>query len=136
MFNITSKYFSIFNNKPPASWVAHVTRDFITCYSCSYYSSMNGWASLNNKLSCYKNPSNSFWIDLILKYCTKSFQNITEIEARLSGIHKMVVTIMKTNFRELEPRIVRFRNFWNFTKWAFQRKSGKSAFSYWNQYKR
>ena len=40
MFYITSKYFSFFNNKPPASWVAHITRDFLTCYSCSYYSSM------------------------------------------------------------------------------------------------
>ena len=40
MFSITSKYFSIFNNKPPASSVADITRDFLTCYSCSYYSSM------------------------------------------------------------------------------------------------
>ena len=28
MFNITLKYFSNFNNKPPASWVAHI--DVIT----------------------------------------------------------------------------------------------------------
>ena len=28
------KYFRIFNNNSPASWVKH------TCYSCSYYSSM------------------------------------------------------------------------------------------------
>ena len=40
MFNVTSKYFSFFNNKPPKSWVAHITRDFLTCYFCSYYSSM------------------------------------------------------------------------------------------------
>ena len=40
MFSITSKYFSLFDNKPPASWVAHITRDFFTRYSCSYYSSM------------------------------------------------------------------------------------------------
>ena len=37
MFSITSKYFSIFSKQPPASWVAHITRDFFTCYSCSYY---------------------------------------------------------------------------------------------------
>ena len=36
MFNITSKYFSIFNNKPPASRIAHISRDFHTCYSCLY----------------------------------------------------------------------------------------------------
>ena len=34
MFNITPKYFRIFNNNLPASWVKHA------CYSCSYYSSM------------------------------------------------------------------------------------------------
>ena len=32
MFNKTSRYFSILNNKPLASWVAHITRDFLTCY--------------------------------------------------------------------------------------------------------
>ena len=41
VFNITSKYFSIFNNKPPASWGAHITRDFVTCYSCSYCNFMS-----------------------------------------------------------------------------------------------
>ena len=40
MCKITSKYFSVFNNEPPAGWVAHITEDFLTCYSCSYYSSM------------------------------------------------------------------------------------------------
>ena len=42
MFNITSKCFSFFNNKPPATWVAHITRDFLACYSCSYYTVLNG----------------------------------------------------------------------------------------------
>ena len=36
---IISKYFSIFNNTPPASWVVHLTRDF-TCYLHSHYSFM------------------------------------------------------------------------------------------------
>ena len=40
MFNITSNYFSFLKNKPPAGWVVHITRDLITCYFCSYYSSM------------------------------------------------------------------------------------------------
>ena len=35
-----SKIFSIFNNKPPASWAADIKRDFLACYSCLYYSSM------------------------------------------------------------------------------------------------
>ena len=39
-FNVTLKYFAIFNNRPPASWVAHLARDFVKYYSCSCYSSM------------------------------------------------------------------------------------------------
>ena len=31
---------SFFNNTPSASWLAHITRDLLTCCSCSYYSSM------------------------------------------------------------------------------------------------
>ena len=38
--NIISKCFSFFNNKPPASCVAHTATDFLTFYSCSYYSSI------------------------------------------------------------------------------------------------
>ena len=33
MFNITSKYFKFFNNKPPASLVTLITRVFFACYS-------------------------------------------------------------------------------------------------------
>ena len=40
MFNIGSKYFSFFNNKALAKWVMDITRDFLKCYFCSYYSSM------------------------------------------------------------------------------------------------
>ena len=40
MFNVTSKYSSFFNNKLSVSWIAHVTRDFLTFYSCWLYSSM------------------------------------------------------------------------------------------------
>ena len=37
MLNITSKYSRFFNNKPPASWVAHITRDFLTCCGLNGY---------------------------------------------------------------------------------------------------
>ena len=57
MLNKTAKYFSILNNKPPASWVAHITRDFLTCYSCSYYSSMLWYNTIFqiNKILCLNN---------------------------------------------------------------------------------
>ena len=43
MSNISSKYFSILSNVPPASWVAHITRDFLICYSYSNFSSIVLW---------------------------------------------------------------------------------------------
>ena len=51
MFNITSKYFSFFNNKLPASWVVHITRDFLKCYSCFYHS----FIKQGNKTDCSNN---------------------------------------------------------------------------------
>ena len=36
MFNMSSKYFSFFNNKPPESWVVYIARGFLTCYSCLF----------------------------------------------------------------------------------------------------
>ena len=40
MFYITLKYFNISNNNPPATWLAYIKKDFLTCYSCLYHSSM------------------------------------------------------------------------------------------------
>ena len=48
MFNITSKYFSLFNNNPPAGWATHIARNFLTCYSCSYYSYMFWFSNIWN----------------------------------------------------------------------------------------
>ena len=52
MFNITPKYFSIFNNKPPASWVAHKTRP--------------------NKTSFWSLMSTFKYCPLILVFCGKT----------------------------------------------------------------
>ena len=54
MFRITSKYFSFFQNKPLASWSAHITRDVLTYYSCSYYSSMLPWVKTQQQTHCVK----------------------------------------------------------------------------------
>ena len=92
MFNITSKYFSFFNNKPTARWVAHITKDFLTCYSRSYYRSMilpNHVADIYIKLksitSKLHNTSASIafikkvlFIDVIPKFATVNGQFINE----------------------------------------------------------
>ena len=53
---MTSKYFSFFNDKSPASWVAHITRDFLPCYSCSYYSSMPLHCAKSVRIRSYFGP--------------------------------------------------------------------------------
>ena len=89
MFNKTSKYFSFSNNKPPASWVAHIKRNFLTCHSCSYYSSMFGSSVklepgyfYGVKLSCYRVAQNncsekwmSFLVDVLspTSFCWDKF---------------------------------------------------------------
>ena len=40
-----SELMNIFNNMLPARWVAHITRDFLTCHSCLHYSSMADFTS-------------------------------------------------------------------------------------------
>ena len=57
-------YVSSLNNKPLASWVAHITRDSLTCYSCSYYSSV-----LEVKLFIFQlRVSNSKWNFLFFNF--------------------------------------------------------------------
>ena len=102
MFNITSKYFSIFNNKPPASWVAHITRDFITCYSCSYYSFMI-------EPTCFKWINPLYWPFLTSQkqpLSMKSRNFITDIW----DFNVFTTSIMKSTYIKANPKIAIYRN--------------------------
>ena len=76
--------------------------DFCNAYNLS---------SLIKKPTCCKNPDNLSCIDLILTNPPRSFQGSCMVERDLSDIHKLVVTIMKTTFRRLPPKIRTYRNF-------------------------
>ena len=73
-----------------------------------------------NKPTCYKNPDRPSCIDLVLTNCLRSFQNSCVIDTGLSHFHKMVVTVMKTTYRKLEPRIVYYRDFKYFCNNSFK----------------
>ena len=60
--------------------------------------------SMVNKAKCYKNPDKPTCIDLILTYCPGSFQTFCVVETGLSDFHKIVVTVMKTSYRESQPK--------------------------------
>ena len=68
------------------------------------------FTSVINKPTCYKNPKKPTCIDLILTSCPPSFQNSCVIETGLSDFHKMVTTVMKTTFRKMEPKVIKYRD--------------------------
>ena len=51
--------------------------------------------SLNKDLTCYKNFSNPFCLDLLLKDCGKSFKNTCTVETGLSDFYKLVTTVLR-----------------------------------------
>ena len=78
--------------------------------------------SLINKATCYKNSNNPSCIDVILTNFPKNFQNSSVIETGLSDLHKIVVTVMKMNFRILGPEIKNYRNYRHFPNDRFKEK--------------
>ena len=70
-----------------------------------------GSKSLIKVPTCFKNPENPSCIDLILTNNPLSFQNSGVIETGLSDFHKMIVTVMKTTYQKLDPKITHYRDY-------------------------
>ena len=66
------------------------------CESCSF-------TSLIKQPTCFKNPEKPGCIDLILTNKPKSFQSTS---TGLPGFYRMIVSVLKTHFRKLPPRII------------------------------
>ena len=64
--------------------------------------------SMINKPTCHKNTEKPSCIDLILTNCPRSSQNSCALETGLSDFHKMVAYIMKTTFRKMEPKVIKY----------------------------
>ena len=67
--------------------------------------------SLIKEPTCHKNPQNPS--SFILTNSPYSFQNSCVIETGLSDFHMMIVTLMKTTYEKLKPRIVNYRDYKN-----------------------
>ena len=76
--------------------------------------------SLIKETTYYTNPQNPSFIDLILTSSSYSFQNSCLIETGLSDFHKMTVTVMKTSYEKLKPRIINYKGYKNFCNETFQ----------------
>ena len=77
-------------------------------------------SSVINKPTCYKNPDKPTCIDLILTNCPGSFQNSSVIETGLSDFHKMIVTVLKTSYRKIEPSVVNYWDYKSFSNEGFR----------------
>ena len=70
--------------------------------------------------TCYKNPENPSCIDLFLTNCRRSFHNTCLHETGLSYFRKLVVSILRTSFEPLSPKIIKYRNYKNFDEDKFR----------------
>ena len=77
-------------------------------------------SSLIKVPTCYKNPEKPSCIDLLLTNRSKSFQNSSVVETGLSDFHKMTVTVRKTTFEKLKPRVCYFMNWSEFYNEKFR----------------
>ena len=83
---------------------------------CSNYN----LTSMINKPTCYKNPDKPSCIDLILTNCPGSFQNSCVIAIGLSDFHMIIVTVMKTSYRKIEPMVINYRDDKSFSNEVFR----------------
>ena len=57
--------------------------------------------------TCFKNPINPTFIDLIITNRPKSFQEPEVIETGLSGFYKMSLTVIKVFYNKQKPKAIR-----------------------------
>ena len=87
----------------------------------SFYESYR-FKNLIKDPTCFKNPDNLSCIALILTNSHYSFQNSCVIETGLSDFHKMIVSVMKTTFQKLKPRIAQYRDYAQSSNDNFRKK--------------
>ena len=76
--------------------------------------------TLIKQKTCFKNPENSTYIDLILTNSPRSFQNSSVFETGLSDFHKLTITVLKQYFPKLKPKVVNYRDYQNFQNNEFR----------------
>ena len=95
--------FGDFNTEP--------SEDFCLNYNLS---------NLIKEPTCFKNHENPSCIDLILTNFPRHFQNSMAVETGLSDCHKMIVTVMKSQYEKLKPKLISYRKYNNFSNDIFR----------------
>ena len=70
--------------------------------------------------TCFKNHENPSCIDLILTNFPRHFQNSMAVETGLSDCHKMILTVMKSQYEKLKPKLISYRKYNNFSNDIFR----------------
>ena len=61
--------------------------------------------------TCFKSHENPSCIDLFITNSYRSFQKTTTVATGLSDFHKMTVTVLKTTFPKVAPRVITYRDY-------------------------
>ena len=83
---------------------------------CTFYN----FKSVINKLTCYKNPDNPSYIDLISTNCPNYFQNSSTFETGLSDFHKLILPFFKSEIPQQQPNIKSHQNYKRFDSQTFE----------------
>ena len=70
--------------------------------------------------TCFKSTENPSCIDLILTNRPHNFQNSAVLETGLSDFHLLPVTVLKTTFRKMPPKVIKYRNYKHYSHLNFQ----------------
>ena len=72
-----------------------------------------GLKNLIRQPTCYKNPSNPAWIDLILTNVPHNFQSTCVVDTGLSDFYLMTLTVMRKSFNKYQPKVINYRTYKN-----------------------
>ena len=86
--------------------------------------------NLAKEPTCNKNHDNPSCIDLFLTNRPRSFQCTTTIETGISDFPKLVVTVLKTFYKEQRPKIIHYRNYKNFENGNFRQDLKKELLKF------
>ena len=64
--------------------------------------------------TCYKSVNKPTSIDVILTNKSKCFQKSSAFTSGLSDFHKLIITVLKTEFTKTGPNIIKYRCYKNF----------------------
>ena len=68
--------------------------------------------------TCHNDLPNPSCIDLTLTNSSLSFQSLGVVETGLSDFHKMIVTVIKTTFQKLDPKIIHYRDYRKYNNYS------------------